>query len=70
MSENSTIDVPNVPFYTGPNAAGMGRSTPASALDADGTAATIYDGRNAFGVSKNQIGPNAAGQPKAVTQPS
>lgn len=69
MTANSTIDVPNMPFYTGPNAAGMGKATPDTALDSEGTAKTVYVGRNAAGVSKNQIGPNAAGQPTSVAQP-
>lgn len=67
---NQTTKV-NDRFWMGPNAAGMGKATvPSGADDGNGARKTTYQGRNNAGESKNQIGPNAAGQPKRITQPA
>jgi len=60
----------NNPYWPGPNAAGQSRAdNPALAENVNGYAGGVYVGRNAAGVTKNQTGPNAAGQAKEVTQP-
>lgn len=67
---NQTTKV-NDRFWMGPNAAGMGKATiPDVADDSNGARATTYQGRNNIGENKNQIGPNAAGQPTRITQPA
>ena len=61
----------NNPYWPGPNCAGQGDPTSPTptALDVNGYGDNVYVGRNAAGVTRNQVGPNAAGQEEAVTQP-
>lgn len=61
----------NDQFWHGANAAGMNKATiPDVADDGNGARATTYQGRHNAGENKNQIGPNAAGTPRYITQPS
>jgi hypothetical protein len=67
---------PNARYDNGPNAAGSNGVSKQSVLTADATTglqtdstlshANLRVGLNAAGVSKNNIGPNAAGQPRSV----
>ena len=70
---------PNARYDNGPNAAGAGRvsnqetlqNASASGLTPAGVlgAANLRVGFNAAGVSRDNIGPNAAGQPPAFFDP-
>jgi hypothetical protein len=72
----------NDAFWPGPNVAGSNKGTldkrtprlPLNATgptadDGNGARGTIYQGRHDAGSLRNQIGPNAAGQPRAITKP-
>lgn len=69
MAADATQNKPNARWWNGPNAAGGGEApgNGTGTVQSDGTGpGTVYAGRNQAGGSKNQIGPNAAGQPRSV----
>lgn len=69
MAADSTQNQPNARWWNGPNAAGGGRApgNGTQTVQSDGSGpGTVYTGRNAAGVTKNQPGPNVAGSPRSV----
>lgn len=65
----------NLPYWPGPNAAGMGKATvpPVQAgADSSGMHDTIWNGRHMIGEVKGSpnVGRNALGQPTAPAQPT
>lgn len=69
MAADATQNKPNERWWNGANVAGGGRAPGdgTGTVQADGTGpGTVYTGRHQAGGSKNQIGPNAAGQPRSV----
>lgn len=67
---NQTTKV-NDRFWSGPNVAGANKATvPSAGDDGNGARKTTYQGRHNAGENKNQIGPNAAGQPTQITKPA
>jgi hypothetical protein len=76
MAQDVTQQHPNERWFNGNNAAGGGRAangnaagqtTPDTGAPYTGMGpGTVYIGRNAAGVSKNQPGPNVAGADRSV----
>jgi hypothetical protein len=76
MAQDVTQRHPNERWWNGANAVGGGRAasgnaagqtTPDAGAEYAGSGpGTVYIGRNAAGVSKNQPGPNVAGAPRSV----
>jgi hypothetical protein len=74
MAQDVTQNHPNDRWWNGPNAAGggdapgdgSGSTTPDGIHNLGVGPGTIYIGRNAAGVSRNQPGPNVAGAPRSV----
>lgn len=76
MAQDVTQRHPNDRWWNGNSVAGGGRApagnatgetTPDSGQPYSGAGpGTVYIGRNAAGVSKNQPGPNVAGAPRSV----
>lgn len=78
MAQDVTQQHPNRRWWNGANAAGGGRAgfpassnvgttTPDSGNQYQGSGpGTVYLGRNAAGVSRNQPGPNVAGAPRSA----
>jgi hypothetical protein len=78
MAQDVTQQHPNARWWNGANVAGGGRAASPNTNNVGGTTpdtgtqysgagpGTVYVGRNAAGVSKNQPGPNVAGAPRSV----
>jgi hypothetical protein len=63
----------NYKWWPGQAAAGMAKTTTPPVevgMDKGGMLDTVWRGFNAIGVSRNNIGPNAMGQPKYPSQPT